>query len=441
MAGLVVAVVAVSVVLFVLSAGSAPAAAGVGVGCTHRPTGPLSPGSLRRRYGIQSLLDDHDNGHGQTAVLLEFNQSVDIAALEDWETCLHVKGPPVTQEAMPGEKIPPPPSPCGGKRQPACFGEAQGDAYSMVTGAPGLDRLYVIVSAKDERVELARIVDDVRVGTLTGGRRPDVVSLSFGKCQSAWTPGEVHTTEASLRRVAEAGTWFFKAAGDAGPSDCSPHPKCDPKLKGIVMEYPAASPWVTAVGGTSVPHATNAKPTGKPVVWNDRMLHPKVRENCSAGAGGLSIFPTPGYQLAVPGGHVPGMRGLPDVAALAGLPGYLNLTSSGRWFGNGGTSLASPLYAGAFASIRTKLHAMGIAPPAVLNDALYAIAANPARYRRAFVDVRKGNNDIYGVHCCTATKGFDLASGLGELRIDQLADALAAYVAAHLKAERGEPGP
>ena len=127
---------------------------------------------------------------------------------------------------------------------------------------------------------------------------------------------------------------------------------------------------------------------------------------------------------------MPRNRGLPDIAALAGKPGYLNLTSSGTWFGNGGTSLASPLYAGAFASIRTKLHAMGITPPVVLNDALYSIAANPTRYRRVFVDVKKGNNDIYHVNCCKAKKGFDLASGLGELHIDKMADALAAYAAA-----------
>ena len=313
----------------------------------------------------------------------------------------------------------------------------------MLTGAPGLDRLYVIVSTKDERLALPHIVDELRLGKLTDGRRPDVLSLSFGECQSGWTTAEVNRTEASLRALADAGSWFFKAAGDAGPSDCSPHPKCDPKLKGPQMGYPAASAWVTAVGGTSVPGATNADPTGKPVVWNDRKSNPKnVHENCAAGAGGLSIFHTPGYQRAVPYAHVPPKRALPDVAGLAGSPGYLNLTSSGKWVGGGGTSLASPLYAGAFASIRTMLRAMGIAPPVALNNAIYFIAANPTRYRRVFVDVRKGDNDIYHVNCCKAKKGFDLASGLGELRIDRMADALAEYAAArhdHRHATRRSP--
>ena len=129
---------------------------------------------------------------------------------------------------------------------------------------------------------------------------------------------------------------------------------------------------------------------------------------------------------------MPRKRGLPDVAALADAsPGYLQLSSSGEWFANGGTSLAAPLYASAFASIRSKLLHMHIRPPVVLNDALYAIAAKPALYHRVFEDVVEGNNDIYGVGCCEAAPGFDLASGLGEIHIDKMADALAAMAHHH----------
>jgi len=425
MAGLVMAV---SAQLFLLPAGATHTAGAVAVvQCTTPPPAQdasFTPRALRRRYRIQPLLKAGYDGRGQTAVLIEFDQSVDIGAVEQWKACMHVKGPAITQKAMPGEDIPLPASPCDGASQPACFDEAQGDVYSMISGAPGLDRLYVIVSTKVEQVVLAHIVDQLRRGRLTDGRRPDVVSLSFGECQSGWGRRQVRRTEASLRALAKAGTWFFKAAGDAGPSDCSPHPQCDPSLKGPEMGYPAASPWVTSVGGTTVP---SARPAGRPVVWNVHKLDPDV---CTAGGGGLSIFHTPRYQRAVPFARAPRKRGLPDIAALAGSPGYLTLNSSGTWFGNGGTSLASPLYAAAFASIRSKLRAKRLAPPVELNTALYSIATKPIRYRRTFVDVVKGSNDIYGVGCCKARKGFDLASGLGELRIDKLANALAAYAAA-----------
>ena len=155
--------------------------------------------------------------------------------------------------------------------------------------------------------------------------------------------------------------------------------------------------------------------------------------------------PVPGQEVCPPTGSRTWMLTFvdaDDVAGLAGSPGYLNLTSSGTWFGGGGTSLASPLYAGAFASIRTMLHARRIAPPVLLNDALCSIAANLILYNRVFVDVKHGNNDIYGVNCCKAKKGFDLASGLGELQIDKMADALAAYAAAqhnHHHATRRSP--
>jgi hypothetical protein len=61
--------------------------------------------------------------------------------------------------------------------------------------------------------------------------------------------------------------------------------------------------------------------------------------------------------------------------------------------------------------------------PAMLARILYA--ADAARYRQVYRDVTVGDNDIYDVGCCTAEKGFDLASGLGEIRVDELAAVLA----------------
>ncbi|MCU0310280.1 MAG: S8 family serine peptidase [Acidimicrobiales bacterium] len=417
---------------------SAGAAAPAAVECTTPPPSfvadSLTPQALRERYGIQPLLDAGYDGRGQTAVLIEFDQSVDIEALDQWKACLGVDGPPITQTGVLGASVPLPPSPCGGTGEPGCFGEAQGDAYAMIAGAPGLDQLYVLVSDQNEQEVLADILDRVRSGVYTGGRRPDVVSLSFGDCQPQWTTAEIEDTETALQALAEAGTWFFHAAGDAGPSGCSNHPVCDTALAGPDMRYPAASRWTTAVGGTEI---EDANPLGEGSVWNESPgdVTTSGGENCASGGGGLSTFPTPASQGNLPGGATLPTRGLPDVSALAGYPGYLNLASSGScvnetpadcWFGNGGTSLASPLYAGAFASIRSRLLAEGLTPPTVLNDAIYAIAADPTDYAAAFVDITKGNNRIYeSVDCCDATIGYDLASGLGELRIDVVAELLA----------------
>ena len=185
-------------------------------GCTNPPPDGypnFGPQALRQRYGIQPLLDAGFDGQGQTAVLLEFGKSVDLGALDQWMSCLGVTGPPITQKGVLGASVPIPPSPCGGPSEPACFGEAQGDAYSIVAGAPGLDELYILVSDENELAVFADIVDRLRSGALTDGRRPDVVSLSFGDCMSAWTEAEIADTEQSLQALAEAGTWFFESRG------------------------------------------------------------------------------------------------------------------------------------------------------------------------------------------------------------------------------------
>ena len=417
-AATVLAAAPVTVAPAASAASSASAAAAASAaplpGCTNAPpaTTDLTPIQLRQRDGLDPLLAAGHDGRGQTAALIEVASSVDQVALDDFAACFGSTAPPLVQRALPGQTVPPP-SPT--------FKEAQGDAESLVSGAPGLDRIYVIVVA-DIRQDLAAAAKALVDGSLTDGQRVDVVSLSFGPCFPTWQADEIAASEAALQQVADAGIWFFKAAGDAGPSDCSPHPTCVPKDAGPAMGYPASSPWVTAVGGTMLEQGL----LGPPKVWN---AHEGDPNDCSAGAGGLAdatTFPRPAFQDVVPSGQVPTSRGLPDVVALAGYPNYLNLESGGGWVGNAGTSLAAPFYAGAMASVRSALRHAGLAHPVHLNDALYALAADPATYAAAFVDVTTKGNDIYGVGCCTAGVGFDLASGLGELRIDVVAAQLAA---------------
>ncbi len=416
--GVLLVVVAVAVPVASGDASDAAPGASPAPSCTNPPPAnlsePLRPDQLRERYGLTALHDAGHDGRGQTAALIEVASSVDPVALEQFAACTGTTAPPVTQRALPGQTVPQP-SPT--------FREAQGDAESLVSGAPGLDRIYVLV-LDDLKTDFPAMLTKILDGSLTDGRRVDVISLSFGPCRPTWETSEIQAAEPLLQQLAEAGTWFFKAAGDAGSSDCAGHPACVDKTSkeaAIAMGYPASSPWVTAAGGVELRNGL----LGEARVWN-ATDYPKT---CSAGGGGKAdadLFPRPAFQDVVPDGRVPASRGLPDVAALAGAPGYLNLESGGTWIGNGGTSLAAPLYAGAMASVRSALADAKIAPPKVLNDALYAVAADPSHYDQVFRDVRLGQNDIYDVGCCTAEQGFDLASGLGEIHVDQLAAVLAA---------------
>ena len=52
-----------------------------------------------------------------------------------------------------------------------------------------------------------------------------------------------------------------------------------------------------------------------------------------------------------------------------------------------------------------------------INPELYAVAANPAEYAASFDDITVGNNDPFGSGFYPATKGYDMASGLGSPKV------------------------
>lgn len=418
--GLLVVLTVVVVAASLPHALAQPAPADAAPACVDAPPDNLpaaTPAQLRQRYHVDGLLTAHHDGRGQTGVILEFGQSVDAAALDNWEACLGTGSPPLVQTLV------------GSGSMPAPGGEAQADAQSMVIGAPGLDHLYSLVTNAHEADGLPPLLRGILDGSLTGGRRADVVSLSFGSCEQQWVQdGNLarirDEIEPLLHDLAQAGIWFFKAAGDAGSSDCSPHdadPNCvsSPFEQQLAVGYPASSPWVTSVGGIELRNGVENTAT----VWNAKKLN---KSDCSGGGGYISsLFPTPAYQARVPDGAVPPARGVPDVSALGGYPGYLSYSATTGWYGNGGTSYAAPLYAGAAASVRSALVAAGVAPPASFNDALYLVANDPASYRTVFNDITIGDNVIYdSASCCAATTGYDLASGLGELHATELAGAL-----------------
>jgi len=100
------------------------------------------------------------------------------------------------------------------------------------------------------------------------------------------------------------------------------------------VEYPSASPNVVAVGGTSVSYSLT---TGD-----------KLKENSwQYGGGGQSAYEAkPSYQSSI---SILSTRGVPDVAAVAnpytGVWVYDTL-EGGSWYVVGGTSVASPTFAG-----------------------------------------------------------------------------------------------
>jgi subtilase family serine protease len=131
----------------------------------------------------------------------------------------------------------------------------------------------------------------------------------------------------------------------------------------------------------------------------------------AGGGGASSVYAKPAWQN---GAGVPadGRRDVPDVSLTAAVhDGYL-LFMNGNNLVCGGTSAASPSFAGLMALV---VQSAG-ARQGNANTAFYSLANNQkAGGAAVFHDVAAGNNSVPGVTGYTAAAGYDLASGLGSV--------------------------
>jgi subtilase family serine protease len=129
-------------------------------------------------------------------------------------------------------------------------------------------------------------------------------------------------------------------------------------------------------------------------------------------------------------------RGVPDISMSAACNGSVDTygTFGGApagWSPACGTSEATPLFAGIVAlADQVAGHPLGL-----INPALYRLAAEGAP---GIVDIRSGNNTVsfsqggheHTVRGFNATKGYDLASGLGTVNAAYFVRELA-FAASH----------
>jgi kumamolisin len=229
---------------------------------------------------------------------------------------------------------------------------------------------------------------------------PVALSVSWGSAEdcSDWSPAARRAINHRLHAAALRGITVCVATGDDGSGDQMQDDRGH-------VHFPASSPFVLAVGGTMLEHDE------REVVWWN---HPGDRSERRGGStgGGVSVeFPRPEWQRVRRVGSInPGARDgrtVPDVAALAGLPGY-SLIYNGRPTMNGGTSAAAPLWAALIARIAARRPDVA---PAFLTPLLYE---RRTRRRSAFRDVTHGHNTSpqpgRGYH---ARDGYDAVSGLG----------------------------
>ena len=160
------------------------------------------------------------------------------------------------------------------------------------------------------------------------------------------------------------------------------------------VEYPSASPYVTAVGGTTLTQDASVPRGWTETAWS------------SGGSGCSQYEPQPAFQknIAALDAVCPD-RATADVAADAdpntGLAVFDSDGQSG-WLQVGGTSLASPLIAATYALAGTPVS--GSYP----NTYPYRAGASAGLF-----DITSGSNGSCGNLLCTAGPGWDGPTGMG----------------------------
>ncbi|MGA9314075.1 MAG: S53 family peptidase [Solirubrobacteraceae bacterium] len=315
--------------------------------------------------------------------------------------------------------------------------ESSLDAMTVAMVAPKLSRLDLWVKAlgqADPQGALELLADPLQA-TTNGTPLPNVISISYGVCEATVAPYTAARTLFNRQAAATAalGITIVVAAGDSGSSSCA-HGVQPSQLTSFDEQksasWPATSPWVLAVGGTNLT-LTPANAIESSGVWNDTE-YPSPYQQTAAGGGGVSTFEKrPWWQPAIPGQST--FRMVPDVAAFADpSPGYAIICSHevqgcGPSPGQtisfvGGTSAATPLVAGMIALWDQQARQSGLPNPGFVPPLLYSIAQHAPG---SFLDITTGSNAVFGgVSCCTATPGFDLASGLGSPLANQIAQHL-----------------
>ncbi len=403
-----------------------------------------TPSQLRSAYGLNSLSKKGVNGAGQTVAIIDAYASPSI--IQDVNTYSAQVGEPGLTAATYSQLIP---KTSEYVDQAICQfpsgwqGEQTLDVESVHGIAPGAKILYVggINCAGGLDLAMSKILD---------GKLANIVSNSYGN-QGEAVPTAVLVGQTNLHLQAAAeGIGLYFSSGDSGDEFNN--------LGYTSPDFPASSPWVTAVGGTSmgvdktgkIAYVTGWGTASDQILANGSGYATPLPGAFRSGAGGgtSAFFAQPAYQRGVvPNSLAKGHRVSPDIASLAdpytgfsiGIRPIVDDTTlaTGAFTREtyGGTSLASPIAAAQMAIVQQASNSVvGFA-----NPTLYAVnRAEPGAFRDvlsltppkalAYTSAVSGNSFLITLgqdSSLTTARGYDNVTGMGELTFGGFADVAA----------------
>jgi subtilase family serine protease len=385
---------------------------------------------VRRAYGVDQLGRQGLTGRGQTIVLVDSYGSPSIQSdLSEFDRENGLPNPPSLQILSPAGR-PPAWNPNAYPDQPGWAEESTLDVEFAHAIAPGAN-LILLETPVDETEGVTGLPEMMNAEQwVIDHHLASVISQSFGATEPTFQdpnghfdPRLIYGLRYAFEDAAAHGVTILASSGDDGATDYESNLEDNYPFRTI--DWPSSDPLVTSVGGTQLHLDRFGDRTAPDNVWNDPPDGCFGFSPCSGGGGVSAVFSQPSFQNGV-ANVVGGARGTPDVSMSGACNGAVNIYESfpaapgfpaipGSWSPICGTSEASPLFAGEVAlADQFAGHPLGL-----INPALYQMGDGRDS---GLTDITSGNNTVtftnsdghtYTVTGYNATRGYDLASGLG----------------------------
>lgn len=366
------------------------------------PANGLHSADLAKAYGIDALRAQGLDGSGQAVAVVSFD-TFDPRDIADFDQATGTSGPAVQSVRLAGA----PKKPGDGQD------EVSLDLETIRAIAPKAQIYdYEAPQSANWSDVINRIVEDGKV---------QIVSISWGRCEPFADPSAGDPDDVALASAEMAGLSIFVSSGDNGAYDCLDEPDGLARDFTVAADYPAVSPHVIAVGGTYLSVHQDGSYLGE-VAWQDPL------SQAGSGGGLSSVFSRPSWQVGpgVVNSDSTDRRQVPDVAGPADPASGMFVVSDGEGEVVGGTSAATPFWAGSMVLAAQLAAKGGISKLGFLDPVLYSIGAAHQSDGTLFHDVTVGANLLY-----PATTGWDYATGWGSPRLDALVPAVVAYLHDH----------